>query len=94
LELAEPRRHEDDEQEDDEDEPGPAPNCPTPAKLQEAIEIIEGLMSRKRGGATLVRLHSLVASALDDFFAAESDTATPFPDIDDEIVHLTANPPF
>jgi hypothetical protein len=77
-----------------EDDDEPAPTCPTPAKLQEAIEIIEGLMGRKRGGATLVRLHSLVASALDDFFADESDAATPFPDIDNEIVHLTANPPF
>jgi hypothetical protein len=62
--------------------------------LQECLEILEGLMSRKRGGATLVRLHWLVNSALLDFFADESDTATPFPDADNEIVHLTANPPF
>jgi hypothetical protein len=76
LELAEPRRHEDDDDDDEE----PAPNCPTPAKLQECLEIIEGLMSRKRGGATLVRLHALIASSLDDFFLDESDTAAPLPD--------------
>jgi hypothetical protein len=91
LELAEPRRQDDD---DDDEEDEPAPACPTPAKLQEAIEIIEGLMSRKRGGATLVRLHALVASSLDDFFLDESDTAVPFPD--DEIVGelIRSDPPF
>jgi hypothetical protein len=90
IELAEPHRQDDDDDEEDE----PALACPTPAKLQEAIEIIEGLMGRKRGGATLVRLHSLISSSLDDFFLDESDTAVPFPD--DEIVGelVRSEPPF
>jgi hypothetical protein len=80
IELAEPRPQDDDDDEEEE----PALACRTPQKLQEAIEIIEGLMSRKRGGATLVRLHSLICSCRDDFFSQPDDYAAPFPD--DEIV--------
>jgi hypothetical protein len=83
----------------------PAPTCPTPGKLREAIEIVERLMSRTRNGSRLVRLHSLLSSALSDFFTEESDSAEPvaavephlqrrLDDLADEVMTLGAEPPF
>jgi hypothetical protein len=68
-----------------------APTCPVPAKLQEALEIVESLMSRTKNGATLVRLYGLISSALSDFFTEDGDTAAPFP-AGEEHVYLSTRP--
>ena len=70
------------------------PVCPTPAKLTEAVEIVEAMLnSGTKKGARMVRLHALLTSALDDFFLDGSDTATTLPD-DEEVGELVNDPPF
>jgi hypothetical protein len=67
------------------------PVCPTPAKLQEALELIEALMERTRNGATLIRLHSLVSAALSAFFVFEDDSQA-FTE-EEETVYVGPEPP-
>jgi hypothetical protein len=91
LELAEPRQEEESAPDDEEEEP--VPTCPTQAKLAEAIDILDSLMARARNGSMLIRLHSLVSSALNDLTWDEADVvAIP---IEDQLVgELVRNPPF
>jgi hypothetical protein len=51
-----------------------------------------GLMARTHHDRQLVRLEYLVRSALDDFFTADVDSATMFPDDSDLAVLLAKDP--
>jgi hypothetical protein len=47
----------------------------TREKLAEAKDILDALLASKYAPATVVRLHHLVTSALEDFFCDKTDTA-------------------